>query len=109
MGQKQFNKDDKEDDNSSSLNDDKSDNESNENNTNKWKPEIKTLSNEYILKEYPKYFLHCRKCYQTYLFKIFIPDKNINNYYVSYKCSCFQKFQKTSIVEIPKIIANSLE
>ena len=106
MGQKQFknnnNKDEYSDDNSNTISD-----ENKDNNQNKKNNKIKTLADQYLHKKYPKYFLHCRKCYQTYLFKIIISKENNLNFEVIYKCSCLEHFQKVSIIQFMKLLEES--
>ena len=87
------------DDNSNNSSDDNQDNNQNQNND-----KIKTVADQYLYKKYPKYFLQCRKCYQTYLFKIIISDGNNLNFEVIYKCSCLEHFQKVSILEFMKLL-----
>ena len=119
MGQKQSknnnklnnNKDEYSDDNSDDFPNNNSDDNSNnssddqeENNLNQNNDKIKTLADQFLNKKYPKYFLHCRKCYQTYLFKIIIPDENNLNFEIIYKCSCLEHFQKVSIIQFMKLL-----
>ena len=61
-------------------------------------------ANMYIDRDLPKNFIHCGKCLQTFIFKINIPDKTKLEYYVTFKCSCFKKFQKTSILNFMKML-----
>ena len=69
------------------------------------KDEIKTISEEKLNKEFPNFFLHCRKCYRTYIFKISLSNENNNtNYYVTFKCSCFQTFQRTTLLNFMKLL-----
>ena len=99
--------DDNSDDSSNSNSDDNSNNTSDynqDNNQNQNNDKIKTIADQYLYKKYPKYFLHCRKCYQTYLFKIIISDGNNLNFEVIYKCSCFDHFKKVSISEFMKLL-----
>jgi len=119
MGQKQSKKNNKynnkndeySDDNSDDFSNNNSNNSSDDNQDNNQNPinddKIKTVADQYLYKKYPKYFLHCRKCYQTYLFKIIIPDENNLNFEVIYKCSCLDHFQKVSILQFVKLLEES--